>query len=601
MWGYKAGTVVGTVWLIPLEEYAFFLLQTLLSCLWAHLVFYERLPLLNLRTRKQSFLSRQPLMAQFLPLAFFILMGAMGWHMSCSPRTQYFYLGSILWWISPVLFIQWAVGARYIINMGFFRIFLACFVPTLYLWIVDYIALQNGSWFISEGTKLEHLQLFGVLPIEECVFFLTTNIMVVFGFLTIDHCLFKFIYKMGIDLNHCNASDIFKGYWKGMRIKDSDISESMVEDVSTSLELIKKGSKTFYLASLFFPAQVREDIMQLYSWCRVCDDLVDSKVSQENCHRVVRFLDTFLDQLFGMNEMANVGDERKNGYGNYSRLEERNKSKFHLTLNNVNRCAVEYPLNSSSEYSGNHCFLEQAFNGNALNAFDENKQFISDEIEVVVPNGNDTIEDLLPLKKLAAFRCMDHVVKKHGITRNEVKQLIDGFKWDMEMDTNKQDIKIKTVKDLFHYSSLVASSVGVMCCRIFGVKGEQKEILERAEDMGIAMQLTNVARYSPKPTTKRHIDISDFLQMVNRDIVTDAKLGRVYIPLEWFDSQEERNQLLENPYKNPTRLKQFANMLTDLAEHYYQRALEGVAMLPPMVSEAPDLCVVKPFAPCFLQ
>ncbi len=83
------------------------------------------------------------------------------------------------------------------------------------------------------------------------------------------------------------------------------------------------------------------------------------------------------------------------------------------------------------------------------------------------------------------------------------------------------------------------------------------------------------------------------MQMVDRDIVTDAKLGRVYVPLEWFDSQEERNQLLENPYKNPARLKQFADMLIDLAEHYYQRALEGVTMLPPMVSEAPDLCARK--------
>jgi phytoene/squalene synthetase len=68
--------------------------------------------------------------------------------------------------------------------------------------------------------------------------------------------------------------------------------------------------------------------------------------------------------------------------------------------------------------------------------------------------------------------------------------------------------------------------------------------------------------------------------------VTDAKIGRVYVPLQWFESESERQELLDHPWKNPARLRQFAETLIGLSEPYYRRAEEGVAMLPHEVRSA---------------
>ena len=52
-------------------------------------------------------------------------------------------------------------------------------VPTVYLWIIDRIALATGIWHISP-TYTTGIALFG-LPIEEALFFLVTNLFVVQG------------------------------------------------------------------------------------------------------------------------------------------------------------------------------------------------------------------------------------------------------------------------------------------------------------------------------------------------------------------------------------------------------------------------------------
>ena len=43
----------------------------------------------------------------------------------------------------------------------------------------------------------------------------------------------------------------------------------------SQVEVMRKGSKSFYLATLFFPREKREYIFSLYSWCRYCDDAID--------------------------------------------------------------------------------------------------------------------------------------------------------------------------------------------------------------------------------------------------------------------------------------------------------------------------------------
>jgi len=76
----------------------------------------------------------------------------------------------------------------------------------------------------------------------------------------------------------------------------------------------------------------------------------------------------------------------------------------------------------------------------------------------------------------------------------------------MEMDLEKT--RYQTFDELKEYCYLVASSVGLMCRKIFGYRNESTR--EYAVNLGIALQLTNILR----------------------DIKDDARRGRIYIPQE---------------------------------------------------------------------
>jgi 15-cis-phytoene synthase len=91
-------------------------------------------------------------------------------------------------------------------------------------------------------------------------------------------------------------------------------------------------------------------------------------------------------------------------------------------------------------------------------------------------------------------------VARFGIPEHELQMLVDGC----EMDGTKT--RYETWDELRAYCNLVASVVGRMCVRIFGF--EDDEALRRADDLGIALQLTNILR----------------------DVREDVGLGRIYLP-----------------------------------------------------------------------
>jgi lycopene cyclase domain-containing protein len=86
------------------------------------------------------------------------------------------YLIFELGWSMPVLVLHWLVGRRVLIRH--FRILvLGAVVPTLYLSAADSVAIANGIW-VLHGNRLVGLHI-GNVPIEESIFFLVTNLMVV--------------------------------------------------------------------------------------------------------------------------------------------------------------------------------------------------------------------------------------------------------------------------------------------------------------------------------------------------------------------------------------------------------------------------------------
>ena len=79
------------------------------------------------------------------------------------------------------------------------------------------------------------------------------------------------------------------------------------------------------------------------------------------------------------------------------------------------------------------------------------------------------------------------LIQKFNIDQNIVKDLFDGVETDL-----KEDVNFSSRKDLIIYSYRVAGTVGLMMAKILNVKS--KDSLKSAIDLGIAMQLTNIAR-----------------------------------------------------------------------------------------------------------
>jgi lycopene beta-cyclase len=162
VWSYSPGRVVGTLAGVPLEEYLFFLLQTLLTGLW----------LLRLPDDTDAD-ERAPAWPIVIACAVLFVAGLalLRWEGAT-------YLGLILAWASPVLALQCGYDGRALARRRR-ALLIGVAVPTLYLWLADAIALHAGIWTISPRFTLG-IRL-GPLPLEEAIFFLVTNLLVVQG------------------------------------------------------------------------------------------------------------------------------------------------------------------------------------------------------------------------------------------------------------------------------------------------------------------------------------------------------------------------------------------------------------------------------------
>jgi lycopene beta-cyclase len=187
IWWYGADRVMGIIGYVPIEEYLFFILQPLLTGAWTYVLLLRagadeyRPPRSEPEDGVTTAASGQlalPGGARAMGVAFYLLVTAAG--ALALTYVAGLYLGLILVWVGPVLAAQWFFMAATAIRMA--RTFaLAVAVPTVYLWIADRIAIGAGIWSISpEYTTGLHL---AGLPIEEAIFFLATNLLVVQGVL----------------------------------------------------------------------------------------------------------------------------------------------------------------------------------------------------------------------------------------------------------------------------------------------------------------------------------------------------------------------------------------------------------------------------------
>lgn len=165
-------------------------------------------------------------------------------------------------------------------------------------------------------------------------------------------------------------------------------------------------------------------------------------------------------------------------------------------------------------------------------------------------------ETKLSSSYISAFKTFTRL--RHILQVEAIEELLDGYKWDLERRP------IVTQQDLYIYSACVASSVGEMCTRILlhnNANGiSDKGILERAREMGLVLQLTNIAR----------------------DIVTDSQeLGRCYLPTDWLLKGE--NELIAEGKARQigeSRLLNLSKKLIQDADRIMVSANKGIEQLP---------------------
>ena len=140
--------------------------------------------------------------------------------------------------------------------------------------------------------------------------------------------------------------------------------------------------------------------------------------------------------------------------------------------------------------------------------------------------------------------------KNNEISVQPALELIAGMQMDQTV------FELKTERELLRYSHAVAGTVGVMMCKLLGCK--EKDAYAFAVDLGIAMQLTNIAR----------------------DVLEDANMGRRYIPEEWLSNSISVSEIAIAKSDIKKTIADAIKTLLTLSEKYYISAFAGIKFLP---------------------
>lgn len=427
-------------------------------------------------------------------------MGIIGWRMGI-PDSNTFYLGCILWWITPIMTFLWFIAGDHFLSRRFTAL-LTIAIPTIYLCIVDTIALKAGTWHITERTSTGYF-VWPDLPLEEATFFLLTNTLLTFGMSAFERC-FAVIDVFGDLLASDSAStttqqysskpikhtpeslssfEFIKYLYKSLLLRIDSLPiayKARISSFESTQATLSKHSKSFHTASYIFPSNVRRDLVILYAFCRVLDDFCDESETQEEAKRLIDMSKDYLDLLYSPStplESPALSEKRTSS-----------SEKSHSTLGSGG-VATSVPSN----------FVLSTF-----------------------------LHKQVPEEAQPAFYLLSTI--SHKIPRYPFDDLIAGYEWDL---TGQNERPISTTEDLVEYSRLVASSVAEMCVwAMWANEGgidsspsssssgsalseeDRRYVLSKAASMGVALQITNIAR----------------------DIKEDATKGRIYIPSEWFET-----------------------------------------------------------------
>ena len=244
---------------IPVEEVFFFVIQTYNTSL-LYLILNK--PAVHATYLKSSdcvdrVRQRIRVWSGSAVIALLIAIGAI----LVSRQGQGLYLGLILIWAGPFVLLLWTLAYQVIIGLPSLNCSIVVALPTLYLWLVDTFALRRGTWVIETGTKLGWT-LWEGLEIEEAVFFLVTNTLIVFGLVAFDAAL-AVLHMFPSEFAEIPDLPSPLLLIEALTLSTSAYESERINGLRDAVNRLKAKSRSFYLASGVFQGQLRLDLMLL--------------------------------------------------------------------------------------------------------------------------------------------------------------------------------------------------------------------------------------------------------------------------------------------------------------------------------------------------
>ena len=186
-------------------------------------------------------------------------------------------------------------------------------------------------------------------------------------------------------------------------------------------------------------------------------------------------------------------------------------------------------------------------------------RFVDDLADGDLPHRLDSLEDIrtglsdpqhpavATIPELDAF--ID-LADESNLPLNAASELLDGMLRD-QLPT-----AVATEAELLRYCHAVAGTVGLMMCRVLNCQHHRAESF--AIDLGVAMQLTNIAR----------------------DVLEDATMDRRYLPASWLDTPLSAEAIAKAENSCHLPVAAAIDQLLELADQYYASALLGIHLLP---------------------
>lgn len=402
--------------------------------------------------------------------------------------------------------------------------------------------LMHGRPHPPLSQEATSLNIFPIpdLPIEEMIFFFVTNLLLVIASYTFDRCIT--LARLGVGVSRREHEDsltppfspshlplnleTIKALWGTFVVADPPLEKptstydglsAQSRDLATSLNILSNASKSFSMASLLLPWDLRSDLSVLYAFCRAADDCIDDEASVpeseiDHGNAKTRRIALLKDLVASIYKPDSTESQA--------------------------RAAVRATLDR---------FAEQESNGKGTNDLKSRSQ---EQLRA-------SASSVVPLRKL--------------VPRSLWEELLRGYQKDMQLDLKGLDAALESMEEVIEYAQCVAGCIGEMCVRVvLGRCGVivpsleelnlkrtidlDKETMEPlGEDDVTLLQRPEGSTSSASRATARYLihharRMGVSLQLVNiaRDVVDDSvKLRRCYLPRELIERKEPAQPILQ--------------------------------------------------------